>query len=341
MHSSSAVQLNFLPSQIIGTGRYLPANSVSNTQLVHKLAQLGVETDDEWITSRTGITARHYANSQETTSYMAAMAASTALAKAGLPANCIDMIIVATSTPDSVFPSTACQVQKQLGIEKSIIAFDLQAACSGMVYALTTAHSFMQTGMAKTVLVIGSEVFSRLLDFTDRTTCVLFGDGAAAILLSCEESLTKQQPNSGIVACKLHAKGQFDEALHLNCHLNQGQLIGKPYLSMQGQDVFKLAVQSLQSLTQELLDLSHWQANEVDCFIPHQANIRIMQSCAQKFGWEERLIATVQQHGNTSAASIGLALDYAIEHNQLKKGDKLILEGMGAGFTWGGLSLIY
>ena len=318
-------------SKIIGTGSYLPPNRVTNTQLAADLAKQGVETSDEWIVSRSGIQARHYAESSVLSSDMAVSAAKQALAMAGLQVDEIDLIIVATSTPDHAggFPSTACVVQRKLGITNGSAALDVQAVCSGFVYALSVADSLIRTGAHKKALVIGSEVFSRILDFSDRTTCVLFGDGAGAVVLAASE-----QP--GILSTKLHADGRYGDILCVPGNVNAGVLAGSAYLYMDGPAVFKLAVSVLEKVANEALELAGMTAAQLDWLIPHQANLRIMHSTAKKLGMpDEKMVITVDQHGNTSAASIPLALDTAVRDGRIKPGQHILLEGVGGGFTWG------
>ena len=322
-------------ARITGTGGYLPKNSVSNQQLTERLAENGIETSDEWITSRSGIHARHYANLEETTSFMATQAALQALEMAGIQAHQIQAIIVATSSSDAVFPSTACKVQNHLGINNLCLAFDVQAACSGFMYALHIAQNFIENGQYQHVLVIGSEVFSRLLDFTDRTTCVLFGDGAGAVVLSADA-------NTGILATKLHANGELQQALNIPAHFASGAVQGSAYIQMDGKAVFKIAVDVLEKVAQEVLQLAKWEGSALDFLVPHQANIRIIEHCAKKLGVPmEKVVLSLAAHGNTSAASIPLALNQAVRSGKIRKGDKVLLEGVGAGFVWGASALIF
>ncbi len=321
-------------SRIIGTGSFLPPRRLTNADLAAELATKGVETSDEWIVERTGIRARHFAAPDVTSSDLGAEAARRALDAAGLQAADIDLIIVATSTPDMVFPSAACIVQQKLGIS-GCPAFDIQAVCSGFVYALTVADAMIKTGAASKALVIGAEVFSRLLDFSDRTTCVLFGDGAGAVVLQASET-------PGILASDLHADGRHVGILCVPGHVSGGQVLGSPLLTMDGQAVFKLAVGVLDSAARAVLAKANLSAEDVDWLIPHQANIRIMHSTARKLKMPlEKLIVTVDQHGNTSAASIPLALDEAVRSGKVQKDDVLMLEGVGGGFTWGAVLLKY
>jgi 3-oxoacyl-[acyl-carrier-protein] synthase III len=320
-----------LYSKIVGTGSYLPEKRVTNHELAAQLAAKGIETSDEWIVSRSGISARHYAEPEQASSDLGVIAAKRALEMAGMQPDDIDLIIVASSTPDfyGSFPSTACIVQKKLGISNNCAAVDVQAVCSGFVYAVATADSFIKSGMHKNVLVIGAEVFSRILNFEDRTTCVLFGDGAGAIVMSAS-----QEP--GILACKLHADGRHSDVLRVPGSLSNGAIDGSAFLFMDGQAVFKLAVSVLEKVAYEALEAANMTSSQIDWLIPHQANIRIMNGTAKKLGMEpEKMVVTVDQHGNTSAASIPLALDVAVRDGRVKKGDVVMMEGVGGGFTWG------
>lgn len=322
-----------LYSKIIGTGSYLPANRVTNQDIARRLAEKGIETSDEWIVSRSGISARHYADPGVQSSDLAVEAAKNALQMAGLVANDIDLIILATSTPDHLggFPSTATVVQRKLGITNECAAVDVQAVCSGFIYAVSIADSFIKSGAHKNVLVIGAEVFSRILDFNDRGTCVLFGDGAGAAILSAA-----QQP--GILASKLHADGRHADILYVSGNVNRGVLEGSAFLSMDGQAVFKLAVKVLDQVAHEVLEKAELKASEVDWLVPHQANIRIMRGAAKKLGLPiEKVIVTVDEHGNTSAASIPLALDVGVRDGRIKAGQTVMMEGVGGGFTWGAI----
>jgi 3-oxoacyl-[acyl-carrier-protein] synthase-3 len=324
-------------SKITGTGSYLPERRVTNHDLAAELAAKGIETSDEWIVSRSGIAARHYAAADEKASDLAVHAARQALDAAGLDASAIDLIIVATSTPDfyGSFPSTACVVQHKLGITNGCAAFDVGAVCSGFVYALSTADAFIKAGHAKHALVIGSEVFSRILDFNDRTTCVLFGDGAGAVVLEASET-------PGILASELHADGRHVGILCVPGNVAGGAILGDPLLKMDGPAVFKLAVGVLDSVARSVLAKAGRGESDIDWLIPHQANIRIMQSTAKKLKLApDKLIATVDHHGNTSAASIPLALDEAVRDGRIRRGDTLMLEGVGGGFTWGAVLLDY
>ncbi|WP_025918080.1 beta-ketoacyl-ACP synthase III [Herminiimonas sp. CN] len=322
-----------LYSKIIGTGSCLPANRVTNQDLARQLAEKGIETSDEWIVSRSGISARYYADPGTRSSDLAVEAAKNALQMAGLLANDIDLIILATSTPDHLggFPSTATVVQRKLGITNECAAVDVQAVCSGFIYAVSIADSFIKSGAHKNVLVIGAEVFSRILDFNDRGTCVLFGDGAGAAILSAS-----QQP--GILATKLHADGRHSEILYVSGNVSGGVLEGSAFLSMDGQAVFKLAVKVLDQVAHEVLEKAELNASQVDWLVPHQANIRIMRGAAKKLGLPmDKVIVTVDEHGNTSAASIPLALDVGVRDGRIKPGQTVMMEGVGGGFTWGAI----
>jgi 3-oxoacyl-[acyl-carrier-protein] synthase-3 len=319
-------------SRITGTGSYLPPRQVSNTELAAELATRGIETSDQWIVERTGIRARHFAADGVAASDLALEASRHALESAGRLASDIDLIIVATSTPDMVFPSTATILQNKLDIA-GCAAFDLQAVCSGFVYAITVADSMIRTGAASRALVVGSEVFSRILDFNDRTTCVLFGDGAGAVVLEASE-------RPGILASDLHADGAHREILCVPGTVSAGKVLGDPLLKMDGPAVFKLAVNVLEASARAVLRSAGRSEADIDWLIPHQANIRIMQGTARKLKLPlEKLVATVQTHGNTSAASIPLALDVACKDGRVKPGDTLMLEGVGGGFTWGAVLL--
>ena len=319
-------------SRITGTGSYLPPRRVTNADLVAELAQSGIQTSDEWIVERTGIRARHFAAPDVTSGDLGLEAARKALEVAGCEPQDIDLIIVATSTPDMVFPSVACILQNKLGAN-GCPAFDVQAVCSGFVYALTVADAMIQTGAAKRALVVGAEVFSRILDFKDRTTCVLFGDGAGAVVLEASDT-------PGILASDLHADGQYVGILCVPGNVSGGEVLGDPLLKMDGQAVFKLAVGVLEKAARATLAKASLTDADIDWLIPHQANIRIMQSTAKKLKLSmDKVVVTVDQHGNTSAASIPLALDHAVRTGQVKKGETLLLEGVGGGFTWGAVLL--
>ena len=321
-------------SRISGTGSYLPPDRVSNAELAARLAKDGIATSDEWIVERTGIRFRHFAAPDVAVSDLALIASRRALEAADCDPGEIDLIIVATSTPDMVFPSSASILQAKLGVA-GCAAFDVQAVCSGFVYALTVADSMIKTGAASKALVVGAEVFSRILDFSDRTTCVLFGDGAGAVVLEASET-------PGILATELHADGRYVDILCVPGHVSGGKILGDPLLKMDGPAVFKLAVGVLDSVARSVLAKAGRSERDIDWLIPHQANIRIMQSTAKKLKLApEKLIATVDRHGNTSAASIPLALDEAVRDGRIRRGDTLMLEGVGGGFTWGAALLDY
>lgn len=314
-------------SRIIGTGSYLPEKVLTNADL-EKI----VDTTDEWIRTRTGIRSRHIAAKGQLASDLAVPAAQRALQSAGLQAGDIDMIMVATTTPDMVFPSTACIVQSKLGVA-GCPAFDLQAVCSGFVYALTMADLFIRAGQAKHVLVVGAEVYSRILDWTDRGTCVLFGDGAGAVVVAASQT-------PGILATKLHADGRHKNHLSVPGSVCGGKVWGTPFVQMDGASVFKFAVRVFEEVAHEVLDAAGLSVSDVDWFIPHQANIRIMDATAKKLGLPaEKVIATVDHHGNTSAASIPLALDEEVRKGRIRQGQTLLLEAVGGGFTWGAVLL--
>ncbi|RKV71993.1 MAG: ketoacyl-ACP synthase III, partial [Neisseria sp.] len=313
-----------------GTGSYLPANRVSNDDLAQK-----VDTSDEWITARTGIKFRHIAAENEKTSDLAAEAARRALDAAGLDSGEIDLIIVATATPDMQFPSTATIVQQKLGIDNGCPAFDVQAVCAGFMYALTTANAYIQSGMAKNALVIGAETFSRIVDWNDRTTCVLFGDGAGAVVLSASDK-------PGIIHGKLKADGNYLNLLNAPGQIAEGKICGSPYITMDGPGVFKFAVKMLAKIADEVIGEAGYTAEQIDWIVPHQANRRIIESTAKHLGLSmDKVILTVQDHGNTSAASIPLALDTGIRSGQIKRGQNLLLEGIGGGFAWGAVLMEY
>jgi 3-oxoacyl-[acyl-carrier-protein] synthase III len=319
-------------SRITGTGSYLPPRQVSNAELAADLATRGIETSDSWIVERTGIRARHFAAEGVTASDLALEASRHALESAGRKAADIDLIVVATSTPDMVFPSSATILQSKLGIA-GCPAFDLQAVCSGFVYALTVVDSMIRTGAASCALVVGSEVFSRILDFNDRTTCVLFGDGAGAVVLEASDK-------PGILASDLHADGAYRDILCTPGTVAAGKVLGDPLLKMDGPAVFKLAVNVLEASARAVLKTAGRSEADIDWLIPHQANIRIMQGTARKLKLPlDKLVSTVQTHGNTSAASIPLALDVACKDGRVKPGDTVMLEGVGGGFTWGAVLL--
>ena len=319
-------------ARITGTGSYLPERRLTNDDLAAQLAERGIETSNEWIVERTGIEARHFADAHACSSDLALEASRKAIEAAGITAQDIDLIIVATSTPDMVFPSTACILQNKLGAN-GCPAFDVQAVCSGFVYALTVADSMIRSGAAQRALVVGAEVFSRILNFNDRTTCVLFGDGAGAVVLEASE-----QP--GILACDLHADGKHVDILCVPGHVSGGEVLGSPLLVMDGQAVFKMAVGVLEKAAHAVLAKAGKTEADIDWLVPHQANIRIMQSTARKLKLSmDKVIVTVDQHGNTSAASIPLALDHGVRSGQIQPGQTVMLEGVGGGFTWGAVLL--
>jgi len=315
-------------SVIAGVGSALPRRIMTNDD-ISKI----VDTTDEWITERTGIKARHIAGEGETTRSLATEAARKALAHAGIAAAEVDLIILATSTPDHTFPATATQVQADLGITQGA-AFDLQAVCSGFVYALTTADSMIKAGQATCALVIGSETFSRILDWTDRGTCVLFGDGAGAFVLKAEEG------TRGILAARLRADGRYMNKLYVDGGPSTTRTVG--HLRMEGREVFKHAVANMAEVITELLNIGNMTVADIDWFVPHQANKRILEATAKKLGVpEEKFIVTLDQHGNTSAASIPLAFDHGVRHGLIKRGQTVLMEAMGGGFTWGGVLARY
>ncbi len=315
-------------SVITGTGSYLPERKVSNDELAAELAQRGIETSDQWIVDRTGIRQRHLADRGTTTSTLATAAARAALQDAGLQAQDIDLIIVATSTPDFLFPSTACLVQANLQAPGGA-AFDVQAVCSGFVYALTTADALIQAGRARRALVIGAEVFSRILDWSDRATCVLFGDGAGAVVLEASD-------RPGILAANLHADGSQMPILCAAGNVAYGSVVGDPFLRMDGQAVFKMAVGVLARSAHEACEAAGMTLTDIDWMVPHQANVRILNALARKLGLStDRVVITVDQHANTSAASVPLALDTARRDGRLQAGQHVLMQGVGGGFTWG------
>jgi 3-oxoacyl-[acyl-carrier-protein] synthase-3 len=317
-------------SIIVGTGSALPTNRVTNAQL----AARGIDTTDEWIVERTGIRARHFAGDGETTASLATEAARKALASAGVEADKVGLIVLATATPDQTFPASATRVQTALGIN-DCIAFDVAAVCTGFLYALSVADNMLKGAMADYALVIGSETFSRILDWEDRTTCVLFGDGAGAILLKAEEAQDR-----GILATKLHADGRHNDLLYVDGGVSTTGTIGK--LRMKGKEVFRHAVTNLAAVLTETLEAAGHEPGEVDWVVPHQANKRIIDATAKKLGLDpDRVVVTVDQHANTSAASVPLALDVAVRDGRVKKGDLIVLEAMGGGFTWGAAVVRY
>lgn len=310
-------------SKIIGTGSYLPAKTLTNYDL-----EKMVDTTHDWIFSRSGIAERHVAAENEMSSDLALQASSRALEAAGLKASDIDLIIVATTTPDHIFPSTACVLQDKLG-NKNAIAFDVQAVCSGFIYALNTADLYIRGGQARNVLVVGTEVLSRILNWEDRTTCVLFGDGAGAVVLQRSET-------PGLLSAKLHADGSQRCMLSATGQISNGKIQGEPFIKMDGQGVFKFAVKSLSEVAEEVLADNNMQGSDVDWLVPHQANIRIIEATAKKLGLSmDNVVLTVATHGNTSAASIPLALDTAVRDGRIKPGQHLLMEAVGGGFTWG------
>ncbi len=310
-------------SKIIGTGSYLPAKVVTNYDL-----EKMVDTTHDWIFSRSGIVERHVAAEGEMSSDLALQASSRAIEAAGITANDIDLIIVATTTPDHIFPSTACVLQDKLGI-KSAIAFDIQAVCSGFIYALNTADLYIRGGQARNVLVVGTEVLSRILNWEDRTTCVLFGDGAGAVVV-------QRSDTPGILSTKLHADGSQRCLLSATAQISNGKIQGEPFIKMDGQAVFKFAVKSLSEVAEEVLAENKMKGTDIDWMIPHQANVRIIEATAKKLGLGmDKVVLTVATHGNTSAASIPLALDTAVRDGRIKPGQHLLMEAVGGGFTWG------
>jgi 3-oxoacyl-[acyl-carrier-protein] synthase III len=324
-------------ARVAGTGSYLPELRLTNQDLVELLAKNGLETSDEWIKTRSGISARHFAAENELTSDLAVKAAEAALSSAGITSEDLDLIILATSTPDHLggFPSTACVVQDKLGAHTSCAAFDVQAVCAGFTYALAIADAFIRSGSYKKVLVIGAETFSRILNFQDRGTCVLFGDGAGAVVLEASKE-------AGILSTALHADGSQRDILCVPGRAGNGEVHGSPFMTMDGQAVFKLAVKVLEQVAHEALDKANLKPEQIDWLVPHQANIRIMEGTAKKMGMSmDKVIVTVHEHGNTSAASIPLALDSGVRSGQIKRGQHLLLEGVGGGFAWGAVAIKY
>lgn len=311
-------------SRIAGTGSYLPEKVLSN----HDLEKV-VDTSDDWIVSRTGIRERHVAADHETTSDLAFHASRRAIEMAGVDAQEIDLIIVATTTPDMVFPSTACILQDKLGIRSGGAAFDLQAVCGGFVYALTVADQFIRNGSAKCALVVGAEIFSRILDWNDRTTCVLFGDGAGAVIVKAGDA-------PGILSTHLHADGSYRGMLGVSASISGGKIQGNPFVEMDGGAVFKFAVKVLDEIVEETLEKNGLAKSDINWLVPHQANTRIIQATAKKLGMSmDNVVVTVDKHGNTSAASIPLALDTAVRDGRIQTGELVLMEGVGGGFTWG------
>jgi len=314
-------------SRIVGTGAYLPAKVLTNQDLERM-----VDTSDEWIYARTGIRQRHIAADAEQTSDLALAASRRALETAGIDAKDLDLVVVATTTPDMVFPSTACILQAKLGT-RNCPAFDMQAVCSGFVYGLATADQFIRSGQYRNALVVGAEIYSRILDWSDRATCVLFGDGAGAVVL-------QKSGTPGIISSHLHADGTHVNMLSVPGTVSGGKVSGRPFVQMDGQSVFKFAVKVLDEVAQEALVANKVATGEIDWLIPHQANIRIIQATARKLGIDmEKVIATVDRHANTSAASIPLALDEAVRDGRIRNGQRVLLEGVGGGFTWGAVLL--
>ena len=319
-------------SRILGTGGYLPARVLTNAEIERM-----VDTTDQWIVERTGIRERHLAADHETASTMGLEAARRALAAANIDAQQVDLIIVATTTPDLVFPSTACLIQERLGI-RECPAFDVQAVCTGFVYALTIAEKFIRTGAARCALVIGSEVLSRIVDWKDRSTCVLFGDGAGAVVLG-------RADEPGIISTHLHADGQYKDLLRVPTGIgtsHQREHASSPFVQMEGSEVFKVAVTTLGRIVDETLAANRMQQSDIQWLVPHQANIRIITATAKKLGLPmERVVLTVDRHGNTSAASIPLAFDEAVRDGRIRRGDTVLMEAFGGGFTWGSVLLRY
>jgi 3-oxoacyl-[acyl-carrier-protein] synthase-3 len=324
-------------AKIIGTGSYLPTEQVDNFQLANRMEKLGVETSDEWIFSRSGIKSRHFASPEQLTSDLAVQAALAAIEAAKIQARDIDLIILATSTPDHLgsFPSTACVVQNKLGIDNQCAAFDVQAVCSGFMYGLHLADALIRSGANKRILVIGAETFSRILNFEDRTTCVLFGDGAGAVILEASDE-------PGILSSALHADGSYQDILCVPGNAVAGGIEGSAFLKMDGQAVFKVAVKVLEQVALEVLEKANLSTSQIDWLIPHQANIRIMEGTAKKLGIpNDHVIVTLVNQGNTSAASVPLALDDGVRSGKILRGQHLLLEGVGGGFTWGAACIRY
>ena len=316
----------------MGTGSALPERSVSNAELVAELAERGIESSDDWIVERTGIRNRYIASGDETTATVGAQAGQRALEAAGITAADVDLLIVATSTPDQIFPSTACLIQRELGAFGGA-AFDVQAVCAGFIYALATADSMIRSGLARCALVIGAETFSNILDWSDRTSCVLFGDGAGAVVLVADQS-------PGILSTALHADGRHASILCTTGSIRRGAIVGHPFLKMDGQAVFKLAVTVLDSVAREVLDKASLAIEDLDWLIPHQANIRILQATGRRLGVDgEQVIVTLDRHANTSAASVPLAFDVAVREGRIQPGQHVLLQGVGGGFAWGAVLL--
>ncbi len=337
-NTDSAAPAPFLPasvpvpggarfSRLIGVGAALPARRVTNDDLVADLATRGIETSDEWIVTRTGIRQRWLAGPDDTTTSLGVRAAREAMKSAGVGPDDIDLIVCATSTADQIFPSTACLIQSELGVHQGG-AFDVQAVCSGFAYAVANADALIRAGVAQRALVIGAEVFSRILDWNDRSTCVLFGDGAGAIVLSAADT-------PGVLVSRLHADGRQSGILSTPGSVRCGAVTGHPFLRMDGQAVFKLAVKLLAELAQETLDAAGLKVDDLDWLVPHQANVRILSATASRLGLPlERVISTVGEHANTSAASVPLALAQAVQEGRLRPGQLIMLQGVGGGFTW-------
>lgn len=317
-------------ARILGTGSYLPEKCLSNAELAAK-----IDSSDEWIVSRTGIQSRHIAAEHEKTSDLAAAAARQALAAANLSAEEVDMLILATATGDMIFPSTASIVHQKIGMRAGAPAFDVAAVCAGFVFAMSTANAFIQSGQAKRVLVIGAEIFSRILDWKDRRTCVLFGDGAGAVVLGADE-------HTGILATHLHTDGRYHEILNVPGSIHHGQVVGTPFLAMDGQAVFKFAVKSLSELAARTLQEAGLAQSELDWLIPHQANLRIIDSMARHLALPlDKVVVTLPTQANTSAASIPTALDTAVRDGRIVRDQLLLLAGIGGGFSWGSVLLRY
>lgn len=319
-------------ARITGTGSYLPDNVLTNKD-IEKM----VDTTDQWIRERTGISQRHVAEPEQTTVDLAEVAARRAAEAAGIELQDIDLIVFATSTPDKIFPSCACILQARLGIQ-GCPAFDIQAVCSGFVYALSVADKFVRTGSSRKALVVGAEVFSRIVNWEDRGTCVLFGDGAGAVILEADEE-------TGILSTHIHADGQYEELLHVPCGIasNYDQVkAGRAFIEMKGNEVFKVAVNTLGKIVDETLAANDMQKSDIDWLVPHQANLRIIAATAKKLNMSmDQVVVTVDQHGNTSAASIPLALDVAVRDGRIKRNEVVLLEAFGGGFTWGSALLRY
>ncbi len=319
-------------SRIAGTGGYLPEKVLTN----HDLEKM-VDTSDQWITERTGIKKRHVAGDRETTCDLAEIASRQAIEAAGINTTDIDLIIVATTTPDQVFPSTACLLQARLDIH-GCPAFDIQAVCTGFVYAVGVADQFIRGGLSKNALVVGAETMSRIVDWTDRGTCVLFGDGAGAVVLTASDE-------PGVMSSHLHADGSYKQLLTVPYGISNGYehvQDGSAYINMQGNEVFKIAVKTLGRIVDETLAANNLQKSDINWLVPHQANIRIIAATAKKLKMSmEQVVVTVQEHGNTSAASVPLALDVAVRDGRIKRGDILLCEAFGGGFTWGSTLIKY